>query len=175
MSFFHCHITIVQRTEIKNFRSVNRNVTSYHGESNLTFEGFAWQQNCRTGSLTILMRIWNMEGVNGMDFPSEWVSQEQLRGWCPIMGLKIFIDNSQCSSNDKYIQHLLIYWSMAQWQNASISISYGSIRVFCSEASLKGRFFQYIKACFVEYAQLSEQKCLDHISQIQNEQNKSAE
>ena len=58
-----------------------------------------------------------------------------------------------------------LYWSMVQSQNASISISYGSISVFCSEASLKRRFFQYIKACFVEYAQLSEQKCLDHISQ----------
>ena len=72
------------------------------------------------------------------------------------------------------------------------------MRVFCSEASLERSFFQYIKACFVEYAQLSEQKCLVHISQRvvyllcffhhfyfgfvmkhkykdQNEQNKSAE
>ena len=85
MLFCHCHITIVQRTETK-IKIINVSIeiaTSYHGESNLTFEGFAWQQNCRTGSLTILMGIWNLEcteGVNGMDLPSESVSREQLRG-----------------------------------------------------------------------------------------------
>ena len=121
--------------------------------------------------------------------------------WCPIMVKKI------CSNtvgptvlNVQVMTNIFstLYWSLVQSQDASISISYGSMRVFCSEASLKRRFFQYIKACFVEYAQLSEQKCLDHISQRgvdllcffhifyfgfvmkhkykhQNEQNKSAE
>ena len=105
-----------------------------------------------------------MEGVNVMDLPSEWVSQEQLRGWCPIMVSKICTNSPQCWSNDKYFQHPLLIDGAIK-KNASISISYGSMRVFCSEASLERRFFQYIKACFVEYAQLSEQKCLDHISQ----------
>ena len=126
MLFCHCHVTIVQRTEIK-IKIINvsiENATSYHGESNLTFEGFAWQQNCRTGSLTILMGIWNLEcteGVNGMDLPSESVSREQLRGWCPIMVSKICTNSPQCSSNDKYFQQpLLIDGSITKCININI-------------------------------------------------------
>ena len=92
--FCHCHITIAERTDIKIkiLRVSTKNFTSYHRESNLIFEGFAWQQNYRTGNLKILMGtlnmeygvwnmeygIWNMaygirdtEGVNGIDLPSE--------------------------------------------------------------------------------------------------------
>ena len=78
VSFCHCHITIVQRTgiKIKIIRVSIENVTSYHGESNLTFKGFAWQQNYRTGSLTILMGIWNMEyGWCKWDWFTQWVSE----------------------------------------------------------------------------------------------------